>query len=76
MLGNVVKSQSDKRIYKAIRLPNEITCLLISDETAEKSAAAMSVGVGSLRDPNEAQGLSHYLEHMLFMGTKMFPEEN
>ena len=28
----------------------------------------MSVGVGSLQDPMKAQGLAHYLEHMLFMG--------
>lgn len=36
----------------------------------------MSVGVGSLQDPLEAQGLAHYLEHMLFMGTTKYPNEN
>ncbi len=76
VLGNVIKSASDKRTYKAIRLANELECLIVSDEEAQKSSAALSVGVGSLMDPVEAQGLAHYLEHMLFMGTEKFPEEN
>lgn len=42
----------------------------------KKAAAAMAVGVGSFLDPPHMQGLSHYLEHMLFMGSKAFPDEN
>ncbi|GAB4823775.1 hypothetical protein N2152v2_010821 [Parachlorella kessleri] len=42
----------------------------------KKAAAALSVGVGSLSDPWDIQGLSHYLEHMLFMGSEKFPDEN
>ena len=41
-----------------------------------QAAAAMVVGVGSLSDPPNMQGLSHYLEHMLFMGSEQFPDEN
>jgi len=74
VLGTVIKSASDKRTYKAIKLANELECLIVSDEEAQKSSAALSVGVGSLLDPVEAQGLAHYLEHMLFMGTEKFPE--
>jgi hypothetical protein len=44
--------------------------------TALQAAAAMAVGVGSFCDPPEMQGLSHYLEHMLFMGSDKFPDEN
>eukprot|EP00882_Tetradesmus_deserticola_P020972 GHRQ01022665.1.p1 GENE.GHRQ01022665.1~~GHRQ01022665.1.p1 ORF type:complete len:274 (+),score=115.83 GHRQ01022665.1:417-1238(+) len=43
---------------------------------SKKAAAAMAVGVGSFSDPPEMQGLSHYLEHMLFMGSDKFPDEN
>jgi hypothetical protein len=43
---------------------------------SKKAAAAMAVGVGSFSDPREVQGLSHYLEHMLFMGSEAFPDEN
>nr|XP_043635992.1 nardilysin-like [Erigeron canadensis] len=40
------------------------------------AAAAMCVGMGSFCDPLEAQGLAHFLEHMLFMGSVEFPDEN
>ncbi|KAH0997662.1 hypothetical protein GBA52_021526 [Prunus armeniaca] len=42
----------------------------------KKAAAAMSIGIGSFSDPIEAQGLAHFLEHMLFMGSTEFPDEN
>lgn len=31
---------------------------------------------GSLNDPKGVDGLAHFCEHMLFLGTKKFPEEN
>lgn len=40
------------------------------------AAAAMIVGVGSLFDPPECQGMAHFLEHLLFMGSEKYPEEN
>ncbi|XP_062013891.1 nardilysin-like [Rosa rugosa] len=42
----------------------------------KKAAAAMCVGMGSFSDHMEAQGLAHFLEHMLFMGSTKFPVEN
>lgn len=36
----------------------------------------MYVGVGNLYDPQHANGLAHFLEHMLFLGTKKYPVEN
>ncbi len=42
----------------------------------KRAAAALSVGVGHFSDPEELPGLSHYLEHMLFMGSEKFPDEN
>lgn len=73
-ISKVIKSISDKRIYRPLSLKNDLECLIISDKDAQKSAAALSVGVGSFMDPMEAQGLAHYLEHMLFMGTAKYPE--
>ncbi|KAL6203558.1 hypothetical protein ACLB2K_027258 [Fragaria x ananassa] len=45
-------------------------------EDIEVAAAAMCVGIGSFSNPLEAQGLAHFLEHMLFMGSTKFPDEN
>ncbi len=38
------------------------------DDGLRKAAAAMLVNVGSYHDPPYLQGLSHFLEHMLFLG--------
>ena len=42
----------------------------------KKAAAAMCVRVGSFSDPASLAGASHFLEHMLFMGSEAFPDEN
>jgi nardilysin len=47
-----------------------------SDHGLRNAAAAMVVGVGSMSDPPDCQGLAHFLEHLLFMGSKKYPEEN
>lgn len=46
------------------------------DDGTRKAATALLVNVGSYHDPPYLQGLSHFLEHMLFLGTKTFPIEN
>ena len=67
---NIVKSVGDKRDYKAFVLNNGLKVLLISDVETDKSAAALDVNIGSMSDPREIQGLAHFLEHMLFLGTQ------
>ncbi|OQR83495.1 nardilysin [Achlya hypogyna] len=41
-----------------------------------KAGACLTVGVGSFSEPAHLQGLAHYLEHMLFMGSEKYPDEN
>jgi secreted Zn-dependent insulinase-like peptidase len=41
-----------------------------------RAAVSLSVGVGSFSDPEDCLGLAHFLEHMLFMGSSKYPEEN
>ncbi len=76
MMTSIIKSKSDARIYKHIRLANKLQCLLISDSEADKSAAALDVKVGCSLDPKPLFGTAHFLEHMLFMGTQKYPSEN
>lgn len=40
------------------------------------AACALCVGVGSYSDPHDIQGLAHFVEHMVFMGSEKFPKEN
>ena len=46
------------------------------DDGTRKAATALLVNVGSYHDPPYLQGISHFLEHMLFLGTEDFPIEN
>jgi protease-3 len=71
---SIVKSPIDNREYASIVLDNQLEVILVSDPSIEKSAAALSVAVGSLQEPKEFGGLAHYLEHMLFMGTQSYPD--
>ena len=70
----VNKSPNDEREYAAVTLDNGLQVLMVSDANTEKSAAALSVGVGAFSDPMDFQGMAHYLEHMLFMGSEKYPD--
>jgi len=61
---------------ETVTLPNQLEVLLVHDIRFKKSSAAMAVHVGSMDDPDNSQGLAHYLEHMLFLGTKEFPKSD
>lgn len=74
--NGIERSLADKREYKSVTLANNLQCLLVCDPTADKAAAAMDVNVGHFSDPEEIPGLAHFLEHMLFLGTEKFPDEN
>lgn len=66
--------KGDKRVIKTLTLSNGLDVFLVSDPDVHRSAAALAVGAGHLYDPKEKQGLAHYLEHMLFLGTQKYPE--
>ena len=66
--SKVFVSPNDARDYRTLTLDNGIEVLLVSDPNVEKSAAALSVGVGLLSDPMDYQGMAHYLEHTALLG--------
>lgn len=67
-------SNNDDRQYKILYLENGLKCMLVSDMKTKKSAAALRVNVGSHAE--SICGLPHFLEHMLFYGSKKYPQEN
>ncbi len=67
-------SPNDTNLYRYLTLSNGIRVLLIHDANAQKSAAALAVNVGHFDDPSDREGLAHYLEHMLFLGTEKYPK--
>ncbi|XP_067006489.2 insulin-degrading enzyme isoform X1 [Anabrus simplex] len=71
---NIIKAEEDRREYRGLVLDNELKVLLVSDERAERSAAALDVAVGHMSDPPNLQGLAHLCEHMLFLGSNKYPD--
>lgn len=65
---------SATRDQRLIALSNGLECLLVSDPAHDTAAAALTVAAGSESDPDSALGLAHLCEHVLFMGTKKFPD--
>lgn len=68
------RSVADQRAYRYLQLDNQLKVLLISDPDSDKSAASLDVHVGSFQNPSDREGLAHFLEHMLFLGTDKYPE--
>ncbi|CAL9729259.1 A-factor-processing enzyme [Monosporozyma unispora] len=71
-----IKPDLDDRSYRYIQLPNNLKALIINDPTTDKAAAAIDVNIGAFEDPEQLPGLAHFCEHLLFMGSKKFPDEN
>jgi len=70
----VHKSPNDHREYLSFTLPNQMKVLVISDPETDKAAASLDVDIGSNANPKGREGLAHFLEHMLFLGTEKYPE--
>nr|VFK53930.1 MAG: Secreted Zn-dependent peptidases, insulinase-like [Candidatus Kentron sp. TUN]VFK55849.1 MAG: Secreted Zn-dependent peptidases, insulinase-like [Candidatus Kentron sp. TUN]VFK58286.1 MAG: Secreted Zn-dependent peptidases, insulinase-like [Candidatus Kentron sp. TUN] len=70
----ILSSPHDARQYAAFELPNRLKVLVIEDPKTDKSAAALDIFVGSNANPASRPGLAHFLEHMLFLGTRKYPE--
>jgi secreted Zn-dependent insulinase-like peptidase len=74
MNNQIITSPNDLREYRYLELENGLKAVLVSDPQADKAAASLAVSVGSGNDPKNREGLAHFLEHMLFLGTEPFPE--
>lgn len=92
ILSSPVKSESDKKEYRVVKLSNGLKALLIKQfvgdnpsidnktgaevQEGKNAAVSLCVGVGSFRDPKDIQGMNHFMEHMIFMGSAKYPKEN
>ena len=65
----------DRRTYRHVELPSGLRALLVSDPATEKAAAALEVSAGHFDDPEGLAGLAHFTEHMMFLGTRKYPDE-
>ena len=71
---SIEKSINDKREYEYLKLPNNLQCVIIKDSKESICGACLNVHIGSVNE--KVDGLAHFLEHMVFMGSKKYPDSN
>jgi len=64
---------NSKKIYKKIKLENGLRILTIPVKNANSVTVLILVGTGSKYETKDINGISHFLEHMFFKGTKKRP---
>jgi insulysin len=69
-------SPTDTAVFRRFTLANGMRVLLVSDPKFNKSGASLVVNTGQIDDPKDSEGLAHFLEHMLFLGTEKYPDVN
>ena len=72
----IILPKNENRIFSGDQLENGIKYINVEDNNLDKTHVMVSVNIGSLANPHDYQGLAHFLEHMLFLGSKKYPGEN
>jgi secreted Zn-dependent insulinase-like peptidase len=72
----LLKSAYDNRQFNHIELANGLRILLVQDPNCVKSACSVTFNVGHFNDDHNCHGINHLLEHMLFLGNRVFTEAN
>lgn len=72
--SQILQSPNDKNQYQYLTLDNGLAVVLVHQADSDKSAAALTVNVGHFDDPVNREGLAHFLEHMLFLGSVNYPQ--
>jgi len=70
----VDKPAGDTREYQHATLSNGLQVVNVQDATATQAAFSVAVDAGNFDNPDQLPGLAHFCEHMLFLGTKNFPD--
>ena len=70
---DIVRSKSDKRIYRGLELDNGMKVLLVSDPETDQSSVAIDVNAGHMNNSRELPGLAQLCEQVVSRGTVGFP---
>ena len=69
-------SPNDNKSYHSFTIKNGIKVLLIHAPTHHMSACSLVVNTGSFDDPIDRPGFAHFVEHLLFNGSKKYPKHS
>ncbi|MCG2809696.1 MAG: insulinase family protein, partial [Candidatus Portnoybacteria bacterium] len=62
-----------KNHYKKTTLKNGLRIITVPSKNTKTAAVLVLVGTGSKYETKDINGISHFLEHMFFKGTKKYP---
>jgi insulysin len=68
--------ENESREFKYGVLKNGLKYTVVRDTNTTVSNIAVSIRAGAFNDPIKYMGLAHFLEHMLFMGSKKYKDEH
>lgn len=75
-----LRPSTDTKEYAVFQLPSGFAVAVIHEATqgSKKAVVSLAVGgrAGSFADPDARQGLAHFCEHAMFMGSALYPKEN
>tara|TARA_Y100000389_G_scaffold204065_1_gene254803 strand:+ start:1073 stop:3706 length:2634 start_codon:yes stop_codon:yes gene_type:complete len=72
----MILPENENRIFYSNQLKNKIKYTIVQDKNITQASVCVCIKAGSINNPKEYQGLAHFLEHMLFLGSKKYPKEN
>ena len=67
---------NELRKFKYGILHNKLKYVIIQDKNEDCAQVSLVVKAGSMNEPEEHMGLAHFLEHMLFLGSKKHIKES
>jgi|SaaInlStandDraft_7_1057024.scaffolds.fasta_scaffold00626_10 insulysin len=70
----MLQPKNDKRKFEKGILSNNIQYIITQDSTIDTAHVYVNIGVGSYCDSYD--GIAHFLEHMLFLGSTKYPQES
>lgn len=63
-------------VIEESKLKNGLTCVYVSNPSTDLSSVCLLNPSGSFSDPDTANGLAHFTEHLLFLGSGEYPNQN
>lgn len=75
LLSSVIAEQPKLFNLKSFKLENGLEVIVVPNKVSSVAAVGILYKVGSADDPQNIVGVSHFLEHMMFKGTKNVPGE-
>jgi insulysin len=71
-LTQIIKPKKEKRKFYKYTLENGLEYYIIYDKNTNSEGAGMLIKAGAVMD-HDVLGLAHFTEHMLFLGSKKYP---